>query len=355
MQSNQIEKILYKSLPVDVQAYLTKHDITADAWEQKLTKADQDKMLIHFALDPTARVAPLKSLPQETTPMKEFLTCKGTDNLILEYVGVTHEDKETSKNYSVSTTGSTLFEKGVAVIVLLGHVARGEQKEANAMLEKNPYLLLETGRVTDYACTEDRLHRRTLEGTAYRIALGAKDVKVHDHEECMVEMIRGHFKRLQLPDRTWEKEMNKQYEDQFPPGWKDKERVRAVNDSLALNTVFQALHDAVPQEDNTYEACEKACEPALKKFRQYLDNQIKGRLFKTGFHFNDWPLDEKEQKDVTYGIFGEALKLYVNNFAKFGGQWDSPKNRVFAEKIIGEHILDFAPANLAQAICYESF
>ena len=273
---------------------------------------------------------------------------KPIDNLILHYVNFTHDEKESTRNYSLLTMGITLFEKGVAVVALLGHVARGEQSAADAMLQKNPFLLLGYGRTTDYTCTEDGVFR-ILEGTAYRIALGAKDVKFHPDEECMVEMITRHFKRLP----NWEVEMKKQYDDQFPPGWEAQERARAVLDSVEINKVFQAIHDTVLEND-TYDACEKACEPALKEFRKYLDKQIKERIFKTGFHFNDWPVDEKEQKDITYGILGEAFKLYIHYFPIFGGSYSRPKNKLCWDKIVG-YIERFFPACYAQAFCSDLY
>ncbi len=58
------------------------------------------------------------------------------------------------------------------VIQLLTHVIRGELKEADAMLQREPSLALEENTVTDYS-------GRTIQGTALKMALGALDVNVH--------------------------------------------------------------------------------------------------------------------------------------------------------------------------------
>lgn len=161
MQSHQTAKIQYQILSDQVKSYLIQQGITEDEWELKLTPQDQSKM-IDFALNPV-RLSPLQPLPLENKDapaIESFLTCRGTDHLILQYVG---EDVGSSEKYSPFTTGQTLFEKALPVIALLKHVVRGEQKEADALLQKNPLLLLESGRVTDYTCTADLKHYRTVE------------------------------------------------------------------------------------------------------------------------------------------------------------------------------------------------
>lgn len=302
---------------------------------------------------------------KEETITEAFLTCRSTDNIILDYLF--YDQEENSENNVSSIYGNNFFKRveNCQVILLLRHVVRGEQKKADAILQQNLYLLFETGRVTDYTCTEDGVYYRKLEGTAYRLALGAKDVKFHSDEECMVEMIMRHFRRLP----HWEVEIKKQYDDQFPPEWEHKEEQRKTNDLLALHKVLTAINEVkLPDidyyknktcynngmqvlktnlgkyynwRDEAYKDCEKACEPALKEFRKYLDDQIKENVIKTGFHFND-------------NLLQQAFHFYNKNIRAFGANagspWESPKNILCWRKIIG-YIERFVPVCTAQAFC----
>lgn len=98
------------------------------------------------------------------------------DDIILEYA----DGEVDSKNYAVNPQNQNLFfSVSLPVSALLRHVIRGEQAEAEAMLKKNPALLLEKGKVTDYS-------GRTIQGTAFQLALGAEDAE-------MCEMIAPYF------------------------------------------------------------------------------------------------------------------------------------------------------------------
>ncbi len=68
---------------------------------------------------------------------------------------------------------SAIKNRDAAVITLLTHVIRGELTKADAMLQREPSLALEENTVTDYPS------KRTIQGTALKIALGALDVSVH--------------------------------------------------------------------------------------------------------------------------------------------------------------------------------
>src|SRR3990167_2321876 len=208
----------------------------------------------------------------------------------------------------------------LAIKKFLDHVVRGEKIEVEEMLKKNPDLLLHKAKVVDEA-------GRTIYGTAYQIALGAKDVSPFPGKvEEMAEMLEHYL--LQLPNG--EKEREKQYNEQFPEGFEKEEEARRMNDSLALNKVFAAI-----KNDKTTDLAE--AKKAVKEFQRYLESQIKG-VITTGYHFNE-------------ALFQKALKLYLydQHDNDFGG-YDSDTNRLSAIKLIG-FIERFFPANLAQAMC----
>ena len=206
----------------------------------------------------------------------------------------------------------------LAIKKFLDHVVRGEKIEVEEMLKKNPDLLLHKAKVVDEA-------GRTIYGTAYQIALGAKDVSPFPGKvEEMAEMLEHYL--LQLPNG--EKEREKQYNEQFPEGFEKEEEARRMSDSFELNKVFAAI-----KKDKTTGLAE--AKKAVAEFQNYLENQIKG-VITTGYHFNE-------------ALFEEALKLYDKHFDDFGG-FDSDKNTLAAIKLIG-FIERFFPANLAQAMC----
>ena len=198
----------------------------------------------------------------------------------------------------------------------LTHVVLGEKNAAEEMLKKDPGLLLHKAKVVDEA-------GRTIYGTAYQIALGAKDVSVNSAKfEEMAEMIARYLK--QLPNGKVE--MEKQRAEQFPEAWELFEAARKAKDSEAINKVFAAIKNA---------ATPKAEQDAVKEFLDYLAEQKK-QVITAGFHFNE-------------ALFEEALKLYDDNYSAFGGV-DSRKNRLAAINVIGS-IEKYFTANLAQAAC----
>lgn len=162
-------------------------------------------------------------------------------------------------------------------------------------------------------------------------------MRFHPEEECMVEMIKRHFMRLP----NWEAEMKKQYEAQFPFGWEEQEEERKRNDSKALNEAFQAiakikLANNGDYSDAAYAICEVLCESVLIRFRNHLDDQIKNQIFKTGFHSNDYLLEE-------------ALKLYDANFAALG-----IIGKVLKTNCAGEKLLDI-PSVLRLHVLHKHF
>lgn len=221
---------------------------------------------------------------------------------------------------SLSRTLYSLFKSHLdkkaepLVAKLLRYVAFGKKNEVEEMLKKYPGLLYKTG-ITKDPCG------RTIEGTAYRVALGAKDVSISKHEE-MIEMIERYLR--QLPNG--EEELDKQYAKQFPEGYEKQEEERSKSDSAALKKVFAAI-----EKSNTDEDCKKA----IEKFKNHLKKQIEG-VITTGYHFNDH-------------LFAEALELYESHYDKFGG-YDRRKNNLAAIKVLGS-IECYFPACLAQAAC----
>ena len=192
------------------------------------------------------------------------------------------------------------------VVRFLQHVIYGEQAEAEAMLnehEHNPCmlekLLTAEATVTDYS-------RRRICGTAFRMALGAVDVRYHDDEECMVEMLQKWMRKL--PDG--EALMTTQIVEQFPKGYEEQERKRIADDEAAVIKVF----DAIGRSANDAE-----CEAALQEFENYL--KPKG-VMRTGKHFNE-KLQEK------------AYELYDERYEEFGNRWDSPKNLLAWRRVNG--------------------
>jgi hypothetical protein len=198
------------------------------------------------------------------------------------------------------------------------HVIRGEFKEAEEMIKKHPELLKEKRTVRDEANPGEI--GRSIHGTALQIAWGAKDVSIGEHEE-MAEMLKRH-----LIKHYGEEEFVKQYTEQFPEGWEEKEEERKKNDSVALKKVFAAIEQSTTDKD---------CEGAIEEFKSYLKKQTEG-VITTGYHFNDQ-------------LFVEALELYDSHYNQFGG-FDSIRNRLAAIKVLG-CIERYFPSCLAQAAC----
>src|SRR3990167_2340615 len=240
-------------------------------------------------------------------------------DILRDEIGKKYLSLEDQYNLSRESCGLyTLFETPASEHVhkFLTHVVRGEKAESEAMLKEDPGLLLHKARVVDEA-------GRTIIGTAYQIALGAKDVSPFPGQvEEMAEMIERYL--LQLPNG--EEERNKQYNEQFPEGFEKEEEARKQRDLDALQKVFKAIDKA----KNDHEL-----DDAIKVFKQYLEKE-NTREFKTGYHFNE-------------DLFIEAMELYDRYYNKFG-RFNSKKNNLVAVKGFGG-IEGYFPANMAQAMC----
>ena len=180
-------------------------------------------------------------------------------------------------------------------------------------MRSNPLLLLEKAKVKDYS-------GRKIYGSALQLALGAEDVRYHDDEECMAEMIQRYLSKLPKGEEI----MAEQIAAQFPKGYEEQEKARETNDLQALEKVIDAI--AISQNDAD-------CEGALQAFRDYL--QPHGTI-KTGKHFNAQ-------------LLVKAFDLYDRNYYRFDGD-DSRKNNLCWRKVIG-YIQRFLPACYAQAFC----
>jgi len=161
-------------------------------------------------------------------------------------------------------------------------------------------------------------------GTALQIALGAEDVRYHDNEECMAEMLERYLRQLPIGEQI----IAAQIREQFPAGWEEAEKARAKQDDEELKKVFAAIKTSGGGDN---------CEAAIKEFKDYLEKENKGRgIIKTGKHFN-------------HELLASAFALYDDNYNDFGG-WDSRRNNLAWRKIIGG-IQRYVPAATAQAIC----
>lgn len=263
--------------------------------------------------------------------------------------------------------------------VLAQHVVYGEkpllEQKLQTLLKENPRLLrrllIRCVKVKDYSGfipdgsfevkdypgfdPEQKLVRRSVEGTLYRLALGAKDVSREQFpDEGMAEMIEG-FMRQVIPDA--ETEIMKQREQQFPVGWMAQKAHREKEDKAAPVKIVQALANAPDvkassnreealkilaglaedktNQDKTYQAKLTQFRQSLNEFRNYLNTQLRETI-KIGEHANDQ-------------LLPLAFELYMEKFTQFGDNYDSPKNLLYWRMIIG-YIQRFVPTCLAQAI-----
>jgi len=193
-------------------------------------------------------------------------------------------------------------------------IAHGEQEPAEKMLKDaspTDRRALLTGKaiVRDYADETGRL----LKGTALQLALGAEDVKYHDDEKAMTEMLMEYL-RLETDGETL---IADQIKAQFPKGWEAIEKARADRDNDAIKQVFDAVFAAKNDAEITQ---------AVNVFKAYLVRENKGedgnKVFKQGKYFN-------------MDLLTKALDLYDECYDRNGGTWNSPKNLACWQKVIG--------------------
>ncbi|HEU5281279.1 MAG TPA: hypothetical protein VFU82_04815 [Gammaproteobacteria bacterium] len=165
---------------------------------------------------------------------------------------------------------------------------------AKKMIQAHPGLLTIPMTVTDYS-------NRKIQGTALQLALGAEDVRYHDHEIAMVEMIMGELEKQ--PDG--ERMIAQQIAQQFPAGWEADHEARVARDQAALNAFVTAIANSNNQAD---------WEAAAEIYRERIDNENLGKgVIKTGLHCNAQ-------------LVAAWFHAYNQNYAAFGNDWNSRKN-----------------------------
>ena len=188
-----------------------------------------------------------------------------------------------------------LDEEAEPWVKLALHCAAYGKKDAlAALLKKRPGLAYLRGTTID-PCG------RTVHGTVYRIALGAKDWSPFPGKfKETAEMIEDHMKKL----LGGEEEIALQKSEQFPEGWEKAEKAREEKDSAELKKVFTAIGHSRSVQGRVQ---------AVERFITYLKSQNE---VKTGYHFND-------------KLLSEAYALFKKHFVAFGGH-ASRHNRLLA-------------------------
>lgn len=270
---------------------------------------------------PTTPLKPLSSSNQYMTQVSQSkdanLTCLTKDMLQIAIGAfLSPDDKFHLSRVSHNLHG--IFKKDASQHIhqFLTHVVRGDKKQVHAFLQKNPRLLLEKIKVTDHA-------GRKIYGTAYQIALGAKDVSPSPEQyHEMAEMIADFFDKI--PNGDIEKE--KQYSEQFPEDFEEQEFERKIKDQEAVRVVFQKIAHATSIA---------AAEDAVEDFQRYILESLEP-VITSGYHFNE-------------DLFHEATMQYELTFT------DRFNNNKFAKSLASNKVLGFIQrfftANFAQANC----
>lgn len=341
---------------------------------------------------------------KETKNNDPFLTV--LDNKILEY---TEEENFVSTHYDpaeIPQKGScylSFFQNRLPVVTLLQHAVYGEYKAVDAMLTKNPLLLLEADTVVDYS------GRKHVDRTVLQLALGAEDIDIQDDHgkivvDGMIPMIKSHFQRLpNKKPKEIKAIMQKQYEGQYPKNYKNMEAKQDASDEKA----FDAMMTVIKEANN--DLCEHTNRLEYKIFilwhkeKSDLANQLKNiiqtiykaennetftsafdvlkdylkeheLINKAEFDFFDFTVLEalyrfrnhwEPKKAYTTGkhfnhkILEKAFMEYITNYDTFGAErnhnkFDAPKNIFCWTKIIG-YLERFVPASDAQVIAEGPF
>jgi hypothetical protein len=277
---------------------------------------------------------------------------------------------------------------------LLQHIVYGNLVEAEKIIKSNPKLLLLRETVEDYSFGMDAENHRKIEGTAYQIALGAEDVRFHEKEVGMAEMIHGYLMKL-LEGRA---EIEKQQAQQFPAEYAEQEKEKAQKDLAALNKIIAVIEGASQEDCRSASAVDKTIQDILggialdtpviynrvnlKKIIKALSKadaendfeaaftELKNYLYQNAiienptfnfdilkaiYQFRNYlePRDViRTGKHFNVGLLAKAFKLYDEKYNCFGepfvNYWESDKNQLFWQKVIG-YIQRFLPACYAQA------
>jgi hypothetical protein len=209
--------------------------------------------------------------------------------------------KDLASASQVSQGFRGLFKPALDTKRLCQYVVYGDLKNAEQIIISNPGILTRAATVTDYS-------GRQVHGTALQLALGAKDVRFHEKERAMVEMIT---EVLLSAFPNGETIRAQQVCAQFPAGWEAAYQARVERDQAALG----AFVAAIARSNNPVD-----WETAAVVYREHFDHENKGRgVIKTGFHTNELAV-------------AAWFQAYNDNFVAFGNEWDSPKNRFLWQK-----------------------
>lgn len=197
---------------------------------------------------------------------------------------------------------------------LLEYILHGQQLAADELLQRyikiHPQLLTDEGHATDYS-------GRVIYGTALEMALGAEDVRLHDNDICMVEMIKYHFQYIENGIVKLHDQLNQFFSCVTSQIEKMKNK-----DSTAIKLLFDTIEKANNISD---------CEPAMLDFH----NHLLPRKTIRGIHFNhDLMLD-------AYSLYAQHYSAFLHSYA-----W---KNELIWQKVIG-HIQRYLPACYMQAL-----
>ncbi|CZH70768.1 TPA: hypothetical protein ACT9HO_002089 [Legionella pneumophila] len=165
---------------------------------------------------------------------------------------------------------------------LLTHVVKGEQDKAQAMLEKNPGLLLIKSKAVDYS-------GRTIVGTAFQGAIGAGD-------KPMWKMMLSYFEGLEQGEAL------RQFDEQFPSGTEE-------TPAAELKAYYDAIASAIIHDEDHGLS-------VIEGFRKEITCQ---KEITQGKHFNLQHLIA-------------AYQAYIDNFYAFGN-WGN--RDLFWQKVIG--------------------
>jgi hypothetical protein len=295
---------------------------------QEQKPAEPSTALVPTSLNPIYRPGDLDaSIAQHASAPTLMWFIKSVPNDILRVFLIPFllaNAKETHALAQVNRASYALFKPQLTTIrvrQLLQFIVYGNEKEAEKIIVATPQqlrktLLLQRETVADYSFGKDPNNPRKLNGHAFQLASwGTQDVEML---LMLNKYLPIHQVDMQLPenDAAEQAEKNRQ-------------------DLVALNTIVEAIA-AIPDDQPEDNWPGEACETALDTFRDYLEP--KG-VITTGSHFN-------------VNMLVEAFRLYDENFDRFdnGNDWDSPKNKLFWQKVIG-YIQRFLPACYAQAFC----
>jgi hypothetical protein len=262
---------------------------------------------------------------------------------------------------------------------LLQYVVCGNQIEAEKIIESDLGLLLMRGTVEDYSFGMDEENHRKNQGTAYELAL------VRAEDEIMAAMIHSYL--ITFPEGRIEIAAQR---------WQAIDKMRKSRDSAALHKIVNTIE--VASEEDCYNASEvdktiqnilyvfekieteedagkrdklkkiilaiaKAdsetdFEMAFDELKNYLyENAIiesptfNFAVLKAIFQFRNFMEPRgiiSTGKQFNAGLLDEAFKLFNKKYQPFGNSWESTKNKLFWQKVIG-YIQRFSPANYGQA------